>query len=89
MDEPGYDCLDCSRCTRDLAEYYMVTRAIWRRVRGRLGMLCIGCLEGRLGRRLCRQDFLAVPLNQERRKRSRRLSLRLHAGGGALAEGDP
>ncbi len=67
----------------------MVTRAIWRRARGRLGMLCIGCLEGRLGRKLCRQDFIACLLNRERRRRSRRLTLRLKAGGGDLVDMDP
>ena len=29
------------------------------------GMLCVGCLEARLGRRLTPSDFTGVPLNEQ------------------------
>lgn len=70
-------CLDCSANTMHIDEYYMVTDEIWRAVvPERYGMLCIGCLEGRLGRKLSKDDFSDAPLNgftiwQSQRLRSR------------------
>jgi hypothetical protein len=32
--------------------------------RSKPAMLCIGCLEGRIGRLLMKDDFAAVPLNE-------------------------
>lgn len=47
-----------------MGEYYMVTNRIWKRVNPKqVGMLCIGCLEERLGRKLMHADFLWCPLN--------------------------
>jgi hypothetical protein len=57
--------LDCDDCGADFDEYYMVEDAVW--AAGGLepdgGMLCIGCLERRLGRRLKRDDFKSNLLN--------------------------
>ena len=55
----------------------MVTDAIWNKVVGRKGMLCIGCLEARLGRTLISTDFTACPLNLESNGKSPRLNDRL------------
>jgi len=41
----------------------MVTDQVWSSVADR-GMLCIGCLEKRLGRMLHARDFTDVPINQ-------------------------
>jgi len=67
--------------TRRIKEYYMVRDAVWIAARGPLlGMLCIGCLEARLGRRLVPDDFASVPLNTGRGHRSARLLERLGCG---------
>lgn len=41
----------------------MVTDQVWDSVANR-GMLCIGCLEQRLGRMLHARDFTDAPINQ-------------------------
>jgi hypothetical protein len=48
-----------------MGEYYMVTNPVWKKagVEPNGGMLCIGCLEDRLGRLLIHSDFLWCPLN--------------------------
>jgi hypothetical protein len=38
-------------------EYYFVTDEIWKQAGAGKGMLCIGCLEERLGRQLRFNDF--------------------------------
>jgi hypothetical protein len=58
-------CLDCKKDTYKLREYYMVTNRTWRKANPAIaGMLCIGCLEKRLGRKLSQfKDFIWCPLN--------------------------
>jgi hypothetical protein len=53
------ECLDCrARAWRDLCEDFYVLDHVWlQAVPGVEGMLCIGCLEARLGRQLVRNDF--------------------------------
>lgn len=51
-----FKCQDCDVCTNDLDEYYMVRDDIWP-LAPNGGMLCIGCLEARLGRELNAADF--------------------------------
>lgn len=58
-----FTCLDCAACTLCIGEYYMVTDQVWDSV-AEDGMLCIGCLEQRLGRMLHAKDFKDVPINQ-------------------------
>ncbi len=55
-------CVDCGIDTIEIDEYYMVWNDIWP-LEGR-GMLCIGCLENRLGRELTREDFTDAPINE-------------------------
>lgn len=72
----SFYCKDCGRDTRD--EYYMVEHRLWAEVKGAVDMLCIGCLESRLGRQLNLTDFIDCPLNREiDRVRSPRLIDRL------------
>ena len=75
-------------------EHYMVTAEVW----AAAGMpaptvrcygesdgdfLCIGCLEGRLGRTLTRRDFTAAPINDPSPWHTPRLRDRLaRASGG-------
>lgn len=71
-------CMDCTACTFCTDEYYMVTDQVWDSVADN-GMLCIGCLEARLGRTLTASDFTDCPLNISRTvyPKSQRLAARL------------
>lgn len=61
-------CLDCGECTRSLKEHYFVREDVWFSVvDSETGMLCVGCLEGRLGRRLVGDDFTDAWINDPRR----------------------
>jgi hypothetical protein len=61
-------CLDCDLDTLELGECYIVRDEVWDSVcEPNGGMLCIGCLEGRLGRRLESSDFKDVPVNHSGR----------------------
>lgn len=58
MRDSNWLCLDCSKDTFD--EYYGVRNHLWRRAVDRSqrhGMLCLSCLERRLGRFLRLEDF--------------------------------
>jgi hypothetical protein len=72
-----FACLDCTDNTHDTNEYYMVHDHIWDGVVSGHGMLCIGCLEKRLGRRLNADDFTAAPVNHGFTRQSERLQSRL------------
>jgi hypothetical protein len=73
-------CADCGLGTHALGEWYMVHEAVWQQAwRGRrksyhqLGgqeVLCIGCLEERLGRRLTSADFIDAPCNDPKHWRA-------------------
>ena len=59
-------CWDCAACTNCSYEYYMVHDALWDSATEDCGpevMLCIGCLENRLGGSLTKDDFTGAPLN--------------------------
>jgi hypothetical protein len=57
-------CMGCGVCTFCNGDYYMVTKDLWNAVCGNpIGMLCIRCLENRLGRLLNRLDFIDAPVN--------------------------
>lgn len=75
----GSDCKWCGIDTFDTSEMYMVTDEIWRRYGPPTnGLLCIGCIEDRMGRQLQPDDFKDVPLNTDDRfRRSDRLRDRL------------
>jgi len=57
-DRSSFLCLDCGVDTGAIDEEYRVTNELWARANpDRAGMLCIGCLEKRLGRELTPDDF--------------------------------
>jgi hypothetical protein len=59
-----FNCLDCGENTARLDEYYMVRGEVWRfAVPVGRGMLCIGCLEHRIGRKLRPRDFTPARVN--------------------------
>lgn len=57
-------CTDCQKCTACRGEYYWVKNNIWQRFGAGNGMLCLNCLENRLGRNLTYLDFPeTLPVN--------------------------
>ena len=74
----AYDfaCVDCGVDTSDTGEFYMVQDELWP-LSEYGSMLCIGCLEARLGRRLVPSDFTDCLINQETYGHSQRLQSRL------------
>jgi len=63
-DMENFICLDCGVNTDEIREYYMLTSEVWlEAVPDREGMLCINCVELRLGRQLWPEDFMEAPLN--------------------------
>lgn len=80
-----FKCKDCRTCTFKAGEYYMVQDGVWSTAlpdgRSRRAMLCIGCLEARLGRDLVGADFTEAPINRTPfLDHSARLSSRIMAG---------
>lgn len=77
-------CMDCAVDTDTLGEYFVLQHHLWAQIHpDRIGHLCIGCVETRLGRKLTAADFLDVPVNTDpdpRWARSARLTERLNAG---------
>lgn len=60
MKPNGSFCMQCGVNTSKIREFYMLYPEIWHRatvVAERAGMLCIGCVEDRLGTRLREIDF--------------------------------
>jgi hypothetical protein len=73
-------CLGCGVDTGLIDEYYVVTKEVWLSAnRYDHGMLCIGCLEKRLGRKLAPDDFIDCPVNMDHARcpKSARLLSRL------------
>lgn len=57
-------CLDCHVDTGRLYEHYFIETETWMSIVGsNQGMLCIGCAEKRLKRKLNRKDFPDVHIN--------------------------
>jgi hypothetical protein len=64
MSRKKFLCLDCYVDTGKIHEHYFIETILWLSVVGsKTGMLCIGCLENRLGRRLVPSDFPPVTIN--------------------------
>lgn len=60
-----FKCLDCSVFTNFIGEYYMVNTDLWLQANPDYeGMLCITCLEKRLGRTLKAKDFIYCLVNE-------------------------
>lgn len=72
-------CMDCSVDTGKIYEHYFVNLDLWMEATGsERGMLCIGCLESRIGRQLVHTDFPKVTINDPKHaSMSQRLLSRL------------
>ena len=59
-------CLDCGEHTG--LEHFYVHLSVWNSVMdSEVGMICVGCLEARLGRLLVPSDFTDAHINNPRR----------------------
>ena len=75
-------CLDCGADTDAINESYLLHDELWHKVNpAEAGMLCVGCCERRLGRKLRRNDFTRFSLSafDEGMPISRRLRDRVRA----------
>jgi hypothetical protein len=60
-------CLDCTIDTGKAGEHYMLVDTTWTLTGlGKFGMLCIECVETRIGRKLTASDFNNSYLNKPR-----------------------
>ena len=67
-----FGCIDCGIDTDKIGEYYMLRDEVWNAaVPEERGMLCIGCVEARLHRRLTSADFTFAPNHSSPRLLSR------------------
>lgn len=65
MNRKKWLCLDCKIDTGKITEHYFINTNLWMRLVGtNKGMLCIGCLEKRLGRKLIPYDFTNCYINK-------------------------
>jgi hypothetical protein len=79
-------CMDCGVDTDAINEQYMIHDELWREVvPSEAGMLCVGCFEKRLGRKLRRDDFrpyaqsafdAGIPVSERLRDRMRTIKHR-------------
>jgi hypothetical protein len=86
-DEVGRFCRDCSIDVIAISEYFMVRDEVWP-IEPDGGVLCVRCLEARIGRELTARDFTDCPLNRLPTS-SARLDARLArapAGGAGMTE---
>lgn len=74
-----WKCLDCKVDTGKIGEHYFVNTEVWLSVvKSKNGMLCIGCLENRLGRVLTPADFTKAYINSPKFEiKSKRLMSRM------------
>lgn len=74
-----FDCMDCGVNTSEIKEYYTLVDEVWLRANPKdFGMLCLACVENRLGRLLTRDDFdMEAPINLGVFGRSERMLDRL------------
>jgi hypothetical protein len=67
-DSKVFKCNDCGDNTSTKGEYYMVHDHVWNKAVNKGGMkddhmLCVGCLEKRVGRKLHKGDFTDAAVN--------------------------
>lgn len=51
------------KCCGELNEPYMIHNELWKAVDGGKGLICLLCVEDRLGRPLTLNDFTQAPIN--------------------------
>lgn len=75
MSRSKWKCKDCSIDTGKAREHYFLKDEVWSEASmGKVGMLCVGCVELRLARILAPSDFTSAWINNPR---TQQMSLRL------------
>jgi len=60
-----YHCKDCNKdCLINDKDYYVVTNEIWDHYGVSKGMLCMDCLESRIGHKLTKDEILPCILTE-------------------------
>jgi len=79
MSRRKWFCRDCRVDTGKIREHYFLKPEVWAATGlGAVGMLCIGCVESRIGRTLRNLDFTGAWINNPRNgEKSSRLLDRL------------
>jgi hypothetical protein len=81
--EKPVHCMDCGQDVTN--EFFMIHGPLWAQaVKGKIGWICVPCLEHRMGRRLQREDFTLCPANVTTFRKTERLLERM--GGEPLDE---
>jgi hypothetical protein len=58
-----WDCEDCGKdCFKDEKDYYMIQHDLWEKHGVGRGMICMDCIEDRLGRKINAADILICPI---------------------------
>lgn len=58
-------CVDCGKdCFVDERDYYMVTHEVWDKYGVGEGMLCMDCMEARIGHKLIKSEILPCPITE-------------------------
>ena len=80
MSKRKFLCLDCNVDIGKIFEHYFIHIELWLSLVGtNKGMLCVGCLEARLGRQLTSADFTPASINTPNHEpKSQRLMQRLN-----------
>lgn len=61
-----YNCKDCDKdCFIENKDYYMITKELWKQYGVGKGLLCLNCIEKRLGRKLIKEDIFDCCLTRE------------------------
>lgn len=59
-------CHDCKKDTyEDPKDYFMVTFDLWEQYGAGKDLLCVDCMEHRIGHKLQKEDLLDCPLNTQ------------------------
>ena len=62
--DDAHHCMDCGVDVFEIHEYYMIHNELWDKINPDvIGLLCIGCVEKRLGRKLKPDDFPVYEIN--------------------------
>lgn len=69
-----FTCTDCKCDTGSICEHYFVETELWSKFASITEMLCIGCFETRIGRKLNKKDFTKCYLNDLKNKSFQRSS---------------
>lgn len=64
-DKEHWTCKDCGKdCFKNKKDFYMVTFNLWKKFGVGKDMLCMNCMEERIGHKLTKNDILRCPVTE-------------------------